>query len=144
MLAQQPAQGTGRNQEDAAITKTPTATATTAQPGTARPTDADAIRPFQFKAPQEALDDLRRRILATKWPGRETVSDASQGVPLATMQKLARYWSTDYDWRKVEARLNALPLVVTHGWPSSVIEQLKIIDPRGPGAPSAISSTSAR
>ncbi len=115
---------------------------------------ADAIRPFHYKAPQEALDDLRRRIAATQWPEKETVVDASQGVPLATMQKLARYWATDYDWRKCEARLNALPqfvtnidgldihfihvrskhpnalpLIVTHGWPGSVIEQLKIIDP---------------
>ncbi|MFL6336138.1 MAG: epoxide hydrolase family protein [Pyrinomonadaceae bacterium] len=115
---------------------------------------ADAIRPFHYKAPQEALDDLRRRIAATQWPEKETVADASQGVPLATMQKLARYWATDYDWRKCEARLNALPqfvtnidgldihfihvrsrhpnalpLIVTHGWPGSVIEQLKIIDP---------------
>ena len=100
------------------------------------------------------LVDLRRRIAATRWPEQETVTDASQGVQLATMQKLARYWATDYDWRKVEARLNALPqfiteidgldihfihvrskhenalpLIVTHGWPGSVIEQLKIIDP---------------
>ena len=117
-------------------------------------TGGDAIRPFRFKASQETLDDLRRRIAATRWPGRETVSDASQGVQLATIQKLARYWATDYDWRKVEARLNALPqftteidgldihfihvrskhanalpLIVTHGWPGSVIEMLKIIDP---------------
>jgi pimeloyl-ACP methyl ester carboxylesterase len=102
----------------------------------------------------EALSDLRRRITTTKWPQRETVTDASQGVQLATMQKLAHYWATDYDWRKVEARLNALPqfttsidgvdihfihvrskhpnglpVIITHGWPGSVIEQLKIIDP---------------
>jgi pimeloyl-ACP methyl ester carboxylesterase len=113
-----------------------------------------SIRPFQFRAPDEALEDLRRRIAATKWPKQELVPDASQGVQLATMQKLARYWQTDYDWRKVEARLNALPqflteideldihfihvrsnhanalpLIVTHGWPGSIIEQLKIIDP---------------
>src|SRR5215212_4004994 len=75
---------------------------------------ADAIRPFHYKAPQEALDDLRRRIAATQWPEKETVADASQGVPLATMQKLARYWATDYDWRKCEARLNALPQFVTN------------------------------
>jgi pimeloyl-ACP methyl ester carboxylesterase len=100
------------------------------------------------------LADLRRRIKATRWPERETVNDASQGVQLATTQKLARYWATDYDWRKVEAKLNALPqfittidgldihfihvrskhqnalpLIVTHGWPGSIIEQLKIIDP---------------
>src|SRR6266705_2760250 len=117
-------------------------------------TARDAIRPFHFTAPQAALDDLRRRIQATVWPERETVSDASQGVQLATMQELARYWATEYDWRKVEARLNALPqfiteidgldihfihvrskhenalpLIVTHGWPGSIIEQMKIIDP---------------
>jgi pimeloyl-ACP methyl ester carboxylesterase len=113
-----------------------------------------AIRPFQFHAPDEALADLRRRIAATRWPSRELVTDASQGVQLATMRELARYWQTDYDWRKAEARLNelpqfmtnidgvdihfihvrskhpnALPLIVTHGWPGSIIEQLKIIDP---------------
>jgi pimeloyl-ACP methyl ester carboxylesterase len=118
------------------------------------PAGAESIRPFQFHAPDEALADLRRRIAATKWPERETVTDASQGVQLATMRELARYWQTDYDWRKVEARLNALPqfitnidgvdihfihvrskhpnalpLIVTHGWPGSIIEQLKIIDP---------------
>ena len=114
----------------------------------------DAIRPFRIEIPQDALIDLRRRLAATRWPERETVTDDSQGVPLATMQELARYWAADYDWRKVEARLNALPqfitgidgleihfihvrskdenalpLIVTHGWPGSVIEQLKIIDP---------------
>src|SRR5208337_201300 len=114
----------------------------------------NAIRPFQFTAPEEALVDLRRRIAATRWPDKETVSDESQGVQLATVQELARYWGTDYDWRKIEARLNALPqfmteidgldihfihvrskhenalpLIVTHGWPGSVIEQLKIIGP---------------
>jgi pimeloyl-ACP methyl ester carboxylesterase len=113
-----------------------------------------AIRPFDFTASEEALDDLRRRINATKWPDRETVADASQGVQLATTQALARYWATDYDWRKTEAKLNALPqfiteidgldihfihvrskhdnalpLIVTHGWPGSIIEQMKIIDP---------------
>jgi pimeloyl-ACP methyl ester carboxylesterase len=113
-----------------------------------------SIRPFRVNVPQEAVDDLRRRIAATKWPGRETVADGSQGVQLATMQKLARYWATDYDWRKAEARLNALPqfvtnidgldihfihvrskhpnalpLIITHGWPGSVIEMLKIIEP---------------
>ena len=113
-----------------------------------------AIRPFRVTVPDDALADLRRRVAATHWPERETVTDASQGVQLATMQALARTWATDYDWRKVEARLNALPqfiteidgldihfihvrsrhegalpLIVTHGWPGSVIEQLKIIDP---------------
>ena len=115
---------------------------------------ADAVRPFRIDVPEEALVDLRRRIVATKWPERETVADAAQGVQLATMRELARYWQTDYDWRKVEARLNALPqfiteidgldihfihvrseqenalpLIVTHGWPGSIIEQLKIIGP---------------
>jgi pimeloyl-ACP methyl ester carboxylesterase len=112
------------------------------------------IRPFHFNATQEQLADLRRRVLATKWPERELVSDATQGVQLATMQKLAHYWATDYDWRKVEARLNALPqfvtnidgldihfihvrsknpnalpVIITHGWPGSIIEELKIIGP---------------
>jgi pimeloyl-ACP methyl ester carboxylesterase len=117
-------------------------------------TDDASIRPFQFHASDEALADLRQRILMTNWPERETVADASQGVQLATMQNLARYWATEYDWRKCEAKLNALPnfmtkidgldihfihvrskhqnalpLIVTHGWPGSVVEQLKIIDP---------------
>jgi pimeloyl-ACP methyl ester carboxylesterase len=112
------------------------------------------IRPFQFRASDEALADLRRRIVATQWPEKETVSDLSQGLPLATMKALARHWATDYDWRKVEAKLgalpqfvteidgldihfihvksphaNALPIIVTHGWPGSIIEQMKIIDP---------------
>ncbi len=114
----------------------------------------DAIRPFRFNAPEEQLDDLRRRIAATRWPDRETVKNDTQGVQLATIQKLARYWQTGHNWRKIEARLNALPmfvteidgldihfihvrskqknalpLIVTHGWPGSIIEQLKIIDP---------------
>ena len=116
--------------------------------------DDTAIRPFHFNVSEEELVDLRRRIAATRWPDREAVTDTSQGVQLATMQKLADYWGTDYDWRKCEAKLNALPhfiteidgldihfihvrskhetalpLIVTHGWPGSVIEQLKIIDP---------------
>jgi len=117
--------------------------------------DRDAIRPFRVSVvPDTDLADLRRRINATKWPDREYVPDARQGVQFATMQKLARYWGTDYDWRKCEARLkalphfiteidgldihfihvrskheNALPLIVTHGWPGSIIEQLKIIEP---------------
>jgi pimeloyl-ACP methyl ester carboxylesterase len=116
--------------------------------------DGKAIRPFSFKAPEAELTDLRRRVKATRWPERETVKDDTQGVQLATTQKLAEYWATGYDWRKVEARLsalpqfiteidgldihfihvrskhpNALPLIVTHGWPGSVIEQMKIIDP---------------
>jgi pimeloyl-ACP methyl ester carboxylesterase len=116
--------------------------------------EQDGIQPFKVEIPEEHLVDLRRRIAATQWPEKETVSDQSQGVPLATMQKLARYWVSDYDWRKVEAKLNALPqfiteidgldihfihvrsrhenalpLIVTHGWPGSIIEQLKIIEP---------------
>ena len=121
---------------------------------TGTPTDDDTIRPFQIDVPQEAVEDMRRRIAATRWPDRETVTDDSQGVSLATMQALAGYWATDYDWRTCEAKLNALPqfmteidgldihfihvrsqhddalpLIVTHGWPGSIIEQLKIIDP---------------
>jgi pimeloyl-ACP methyl ester carboxylesterase len=115
---------------------------------------SDAIRPFRVHFPDAELAELRRRVSATQWPERETVTDQSQGPQLATLQKLARYWVTEYDWRKVEARLdalpnfvteidgldihfihvrskhkNALPLIVTHGWPGSVIEQLKIIGP---------------
>jgi pimeloyl-ACP methyl ester carboxylesterase len=86
------------------------------------------IRPFTIETPEADLDDLSARIAATQWPEKETVSDESQGVPVATMQKLARYWATDYDWRRCEAELNALPLVVNHGWPGSIIEQLKLID----------------
>jgi pimeloyl-ACP methyl ester carboxylesterase len=114
----------------------------------------DAIRPFRVNFSDTELTELRRRISSTQWPDRETVTDQSQGPQLATMQKLARYWATEYDWRKVEARLNglpnfvteidgldmhfihvrskhekALPLIVTHGWPGSIIEQLKIVDP---------------
>jgi pimeloyl-ACP methyl ester carboxylesterase len=116
--------------------------------------DQTAVRPFRVGFPETDLTDLRRRINATRWPERETVTDDSQGVRLATMQELARYWATDYDWRRCEAKLNALPnfiteidgldihflhvrsqhedalpLIVTHGWPGSIIEQLKIIDP---------------
>ena len=114
----------------------------------------EAIRPFRIHVPDKDLADLRHRLVATRWPEKETVADDSQGVPLATMQELVRHWQTDYDWRKIEARLNALPqfiteidgldihfihvrskhnkalpLIITHGWPGSVIEQLKIIDP---------------
>jgi pimeloyl-ACP methyl ester carboxylesterase len=112
------------------------------------------IRPFQVDIPDEALDDLRRRVAATNWPEKETVADQSQGVPLAMIQQLARYWMTDYDWRTCEGRLNALPqfiteidgldihflhvrsqhedalpLIINHGWPGSIIEQLKLIEP---------------
>jgi pimeloyl-ACP methyl ester carboxylesterase len=121
---------------------------------TAQETTAPAIRPFRFEAREDDLVDLRQRITAMRWPEQETVSDQSQGVQLATMQELARYWATEHDWRKVEARLNALPqfmteidgvdihfihvrsqhenalpLIVTHGWPGSIIEQMKIIVP---------------
>jgi pimeloyl-ACP methyl ester carboxylesterase len=117
-------------------------------------TDASAIRPFHVSVPEEQLVDLRLRVKATRWPAKETVTDQSQGVQLATIQQLAHYWQTSYDWRKVETRLNALPqfiteidgldihfihvrskhenalpLIVTHGWPGSIIEQLKIVDP---------------
>jgi len=116
--------------------------------------DSTAIYPFSANFPQEEITELRRRIAATRWPERETVNDQSQGVRLATIQQLAHYWQTGYDWRNVEARLNALPqfiteidgldihfihvrskhenalpLIVTHGWPGSIIEQLKIVDP---------------
>lgn len=125
-----------------------------AAPATAQLPIDTSIRPFQFHASNEALIDLRRRIVATKWPSKELVGDDTQGVQLETMRKLANYWSTDYDWRRVEAKLNslpqfvtnidgvdihfihvrsknknALPVIVTHGWPGSIIEQLKIIDP---------------
>jgi pimeloyl-ACP methyl ester carboxylesterase len=121
---------------------------------TEQATGAPAIRPFQVDIPDEALDDLRRRVAATNWPEKETVADQSQGVPLAITQELARYWATDYDWSKCEAKLkalphftteidgldihfihvrskheDALPLVINHGWPGSIIEQLKIIEP---------------
>jgi pimeloyl-ACP methyl ester carboxylesterase len=116
--------------------------------------ETSAVRPFEVAFAEEELGDLRRRIEATRWPERETVDDDSQGVPLALMQQLARYWATEYDWRKCEAKLNALPnfiteidgldihfihvrsrhedalpLIVTHGWPGSIVEQLKIIEP---------------
>ena len=117
-------------------------------------TDPAAIRPFQVNFSEADLVDLRRRVKATRWPDKETITDPSQGVQLATVKKLSQYWSTEYDWRKCEARLkalphfitaideldihfihvrskheNALPMIVTHGWPGSIIEQLKIIDP---------------
>jgi pimeloyl-ACP methyl ester carboxylesterase len=116
--------------------------------------DNTAIRPFQVHFPEAELTELRRRVTATRWPDRETVNDATQGVQLTTTQALAQYWATDYNWRKVEGRLNslpnfiteidgldihfihvrsknesALPLIVTHGWPGSIVEQLKIIEP---------------
>ena len=116
--------------------------------------ESTAIRPFQVNVPEADLADLRRRIVATRWPEKETVSDTSQGVPLKPLQDLAHYWATDYDWRKCEAKLNALPqfiteidgldihfihvrskhkgalpVIVTHGWPGSILEQIKLIGP---------------
>jgi pimeloyl-ACP methyl ester carboxylesterase len=130
---------------------TPTAVT---QPAMNQASDKTAIHLFHVNVPEADLAELRRRINATKWPERETVTDASQGVQLATTQALARYWATEYDWRKIEAKINALPqfiteidgldihflhvrskhenalpLIVTHGWPGSIIEQIKIIDP---------------
>src|SRR6266487_2760076 len=87
------------------------------------------VRPFHVDIPEEDLDDLRRRIASTRWPNKELVEDRSQGVQLATMQELARYWVTDYDLRRCEARENALPLIMTHGWPGSVIELLEAVGP---------------
>jgi len=126
----------------------------TASPATGQPAGDSSIRPFKVQVPQTAIDDLRRRIAATRWPDKETVGDQSQGAQLAKLQELLRYWGSGYDWRKAEAKLNALPqfvtnidgvdihfihvrsrhksalpLIVTHGWPGSVIEQLKIIGP---------------
>ncbi|HEX8271453.1 MAG TPA: alpha/beta fold hydrolase [Longimicrobiaceae bacterium] len=123
-------------------------------PAPAAAAQDDAVRPFRFRASDEALAELRRRIAATQWPEKETVADHSQGVPLALMQELARHWATDYDWRRAEAKLasypqfttnidgldihfihvrsrhpDALPLVITHGWPGSVLEQIKLIGP---------------
>jgi hypothetical protein len=118
------------------------------------PTGDTTVRPFKIQVPQAALDDLRRRIAATRWPDKETVDDRSQGAQLAKLQELVQYWASGYDWRKAEARLNglpqfttnidgvdihfihvrarhknALPLIITHGWPGSIIEQLKVIGP---------------
>ena len=121
--------------------------------------------PFRFNASDEALADLRRRVAATKWPSQELVTDASQGVQRAAMRELARYWQTEYDWRKFETRLNALPqfmttidgvdihfihvrsknpnalpVIVTHGWPGSIIEELKVVDPLTNPPPSGLSA----
>src|SRR5687767_2335191 len=123
-------------------------------PGAIAGEAADALRPFSVHVPEADIVDMRRRIAATRWPDRETVDDWSQGVPLARLQELVRYWGTDYDWRKAEARLNALPqfiteidgldihfihvrsrhrdalpLIMTHGWPGSVFELLKTVGP---------------
>jgi hypothetical protein len=119
-----------------------------------RPITSNKILPFKVNFSKKELDDLKRRILETRWPDKETVNDQSQGVQLATMQKLAHYWATDYDWRKAEAKLNALPqfktnidgldiyfihvrskepnalpIIITHGWPGSIFEELKLIGP---------------
>jgi hypothetical protein len=116
--------------------------------------EGDAIRPFRIDVPEDQLVDLRQRVLATRWPDKETVGDRSQGTQLANLQELVRYWGSGYDWRKAEARLNALPqfmttiegldihfihvrsrhpnalpVIITHGWPGSVFEQLKVIEP---------------
>jgi pimeloyl-ACP methyl ester carboxylesterase len=143
------------NQKESAMTQT-----TVNPPSGEQTADKESIRPFRVNIPEEALAELRRRITATRFPEKETVADSSQGVPLATIQKLARYWETDYDWRKAEAKLNAfpqfvtnidgldihfihvrsknpnaLPLIITHGWPGSILEQIKLIDPLvDPGA----------
>jgi pimeloyl-ACP methyl ester carboxylesterase len=129
-----------------------TSSRTSVAPGAA--VESSAIRPFHVEAPEEELADLRRRIAATRWPEKETVADESQGVQLAAMQELIRYWGTEYDFRRVEARLNelpqfiteidgldihfihvksphedALPLIITHGWPGSVVEMLNVVGP---------------
>src|SRR5687767_10105097 len=95
------------------INKETTMATTVTESDTVKDTDAPPIRPFHVDISDEALENLRRRITATQWPEKETVADSSQGVPLATMRELARYWATDYDWRTVEARLNALPQFIT-------------------------------
>ena len=128
--------------------------ATREERGTETTTTHPAVRPFRIDVPEEDLDDLRRRIAATRWPSKELVEDRSQGVQLATLQELARYWASDYDWRECEAKLNALPqftteidgvdvhfihvksphknalpLIMTHGWPGSVVELLETVGP---------------
>src|SRR5262249_44452467 len=117
-------------------------------------TGDESIRPFHFKATDAELADLRQRVKATRWPDKEVVADATQGVQLETMKALAKYWATDYDWRKIETKLNALPqfvttidgvdiqfihvrsknpnalpIIITHGWPGSIIEQIKVVGP---------------
>jgi pimeloyl-ACP methyl ester carboxylesterase len=149
LAACNPASGASQSKKEHTMsTAATTPTATTEAGG------KDAVRTFHVEFSDEALADMKRRILAMRWPPKELVADQSQGVQVATMQKLARYWATDYDWRKAEAKLNALPnfitaidgvdihfihvrskhpnalpIIVTHGWPGSIIEQLKIIDP---------------
>ena len=140
----------GQTTTTSAIESTVVAQASSTQ----SPSEDRSIQPFKVHAPQAALDDLRRRIDATRWPDKETVADRSQGTQLARLQELVRYWGTDYDWRKLEAKLNGLPqfitkidgvdihfihvrsrypnalsVIITHGWPGSVTEQLKVIGP---------------
>jgi pimeloyl-ACP methyl ester carboxylesterase len=149
-----PSQGSVTNPRATPGQPTPTGPAGAAETRTFAPAADAAVRPFEFHASEADLADLKRRITAARWPERETVSDTSQGVPLGLMQDLARYWASDYDWRRCEAQLNALPnfiteidgldihfihvrsphpgampVIVTHGWPGSVIEQLKLIEP---------------
>lgn len=146
--------GRRRFVEVAAVSVAAAATLSLLPEYAAAATENSAIRPFRINVPDDQLVDLRRRIVATRWPDRETVNDRSQGVQLAEFKEMMRYWGTDYDWRKAEAKLNAfpqfittidgvdihfihvrsrhpnaLPVIITHGWPGSVIEQLKIIDP---------------
>ena len=134
------------------MTETTTSGPRPAEPGAAA--EDPAIRPFQVNVSEEELADLRRRLALARWPSKELVADASQGVQLATLQELARYWAADYDWRRCEAKLNALPqftteidgldvhflhvksshenalpLIITHGWPGSVIEMLEVVGP---------------
>jgi len=136
------------------VSSTNGASVASTMPAKSRAVTDDAIRPFKFTASDEQLADMKRRIAATRWPSKEIVGDQSQGVQLATIQKLANYWANNYDWRKAEAKLNsypqfvtnidgvdihfiqvkskeknALPIIITHGWPGSIIEQLKVIDP---------------
>ena len=146
--------GRRRFVEVAAVSVAAAATLSLLPENAAGATENSAIRSFRINVPDDQLADLRRRIVTTRWPDRETVNDRSQGVQLAEFKEMVRYWGTDYDWRKAEARLNAfpqfittiddvdihfihvrsrhpnaLPIIITHGWPGSVIEQLKIIDP---------------
>ncbi|MFY9757706.1 MAG: epoxide hydrolase family protein [Pseudolabrys sp.] len=146
--------GRRRFVEVAAVSVAAAATLSLLPENAAGATENSAIRPFRINVPDDQLADLRRRIVTTRWPDRETVNDRSQGVQLAEFKEMMRYWGTDYDWRKAEAKLNAfpqfittidgvdihfihvrsrhpnaLPIIITHGWPGSVIEQLKIIDP---------------
>jgi pimeloyl-ACP methyl ester carboxylesterase len=144
----------GTRNEGNMIAELKTVDAPDQAPATRKSTEDTSIKPFRVNVSEQALTDLRRRLQMTQWPEKETVADATQGVQLATMRALTRYWATEYDWRKVEAKLNsypqfitnidgldihfihvrskeknALPVIVTHGWPGSIIEQLKIIDP---------------